>query len=210
METLLPLFFAAVVGFTHAFEVDHLLAVSSIVTRRNSVLAAVKDGIYWGLGHTSTILLIGMLMIVAKVAVTERTFHFFEAGVGLMLILLGSHRIWKTWTHEHNHHAAHAHHEPHHHRLAYGIGLVHGVAGSGTLVLLVMTRLKTSFESIAYLLIFGLGSVAGMLLASGVFSLPFSKKVSSNRFLQLSLTLLSAALCILFGAKVVWENLTGA
>lgn len=207
---MLPLFFAAVVGFTHAFEVDHLLAVSSIVTRRHSVLAAVKDGIYWGLGHTSTILIIGMLMIVAKVSVSERAFHFFEAGVGLMLILLGTHRIWKTWQHEQNHQKAHEHARPHHHRLAYGIGLVHGLAGSGTLVLLVMTRLQTSFESIAYLLIFGLGSVAGMLLASGVFSLPFSKKVSANRSLQLTLTLLSAALCIFFGFKVVWENLTSA
>ncbi len=208
METSLSLFFAAVVGFTHAFEVDHLLAVSSIATKRTTVMAAMKDGIYWGLGHTSTILIIGMLMIVAKVAVAESTFHFFVAGVGVMLIVLGAHRIRKTWQHEKNHQTAHAHHAPHHHRLAYGVGLVHGLAGSGTLVLLVMARLQSGFESIVYLLIFGLGSVVGMLLASGVFSLPFSKRVSASRSLQLSLTLLSAALCILFGAKVVWENLS--
>ncbi len=210
METFLTLGFAAVVGFTHAFEADHLLAVSNIVTRRHSLAEAVKDGVYWGLGHTSTILVIGVLMIVARVAVEEQVFHFFEAGVGAMLIGLGLHRIRKVWLHEQTHAAQHENLQPHHHRLAYGVGLVHGLAGSGTLVLLVMTQLRGSLESIAYLLIFGLGSVAGMLLASGIFSLPFSKKWSSGRRLQLSLSLLSAALCIVFGARVVWENLAQA
>ena len=126
METTIPLLFAAMVGFTHAFEVDHLVAVSSMVTRRNSIKASIKDGIYWGLGHTSTILAVGLLMIVAKVAVAEATFGYFETAVGLMLILLGAHRIWKTWKHEQHHHEAH-HGEAlhHHHHLAYGIGLVH-------------------------------------------------------------------------------------
>ena len=210
METFLTLGFAAVVGFTHAFEADHLLAVSSIVTRRSTLAEAAKDGVFWGLGHTSTILAIGLLMIVARMAVTEQVFHIFEAGVGMMLIALGLHRIRKVWLYEQKHALAHEHHTPHHHRLAYGVGLIHGLAGSGTLVLLVMTRLQGSVESIAYLLIFGLGSVAGMLLASGIFSLPFSKKWSTGRRFQLSLTLLSAVLCIVFGARVVWENLLQA
>jgi sulfite exporter TauE/SafE len=115
-----------------------------------------------------------------------------------------------VWQHEQQHAFEHRHHQPHHHRLAYGVGLIHGLAGSGTLVLLVMTQLQSSVESIAYLLIFGLGSVAGMLLASGIFSLPFSRKWSSARRFQLSLALLSAVLCIAFGARVVWENLAQA
>lgn len=211
METFLPLFFAAVVGFTHAFEVDHLLAVSSIVTRRKSWLMSIKDGMYWGLGHTSTILIIGLMMLVARVSVAEGTFHAFEAGVGLMLILLGSHRIWKTWRHEQAHKQAHGRdmaHE-HSHRLAYGVGLVHGLAGSGTLVLLVMTELKSNVEAMLYLLIFGLGSVAGMLLASGVFSLPFATKLHEKKWVTRGLTLASSLLCIAFGVKVVYENLYG-
>lgn len=208
METSIPLLFAATVGFTHAFEVDHLVAVSSIVTRRNSIKASIKDGIYWGLGHTSTILAIGLLMIVAKVAVAEATFGYFEAAVGLMLILLGTHRIWKTWKHEQHHHEAHHGEAPHHHHhLAYGIGLVHGLAGSGTLVLLVMTELKSSLQGIAYLFVFGLGSIAGMLLASGVFSLPFSKNITNSRQIRGVLTLASSLLCIVLGCKVMWENL---
>ena len=66
MEASVPFLFAAMIGFTHAFEADHLVAVSNIVTKRDKLLLAVKDGIYWGLGHTSTIFLIGLLIIVGK------------------------------------------------------------------------------------------------------------------------------------------------
>jgi high-affinity nickel permease len=207
MNSLVPLLFAGVVGFTHAFEIDHLLAVSSIVTRRKSVLLAVKDGVFWGLGHTSTILLIGMVMILAQVAVSERAFHFFEAGVGVMLTLLGLQRIRDIYLQKQKHAHAHEHDMPHNHKLAYGVGLVHGLAGSGTLVLLVMTQLKNGWESMTYLLIFGLGSVLGMLLASGVFFMPFSRKWTRNFTLQRGLTVVSSLLCITFGCKVVFDNL---
>jgi high-affinity nickel permease len=82
MEATFPLFFAAVVGFSHAFEADHLVAVSNIVTKRDKIKLAIKDGIYWGLGHTSTIFLIGLLMIVGKVTVFNGYFGYFEAVVG--------------------------------------------------------------------------------------------------------------------------------
>ena len=116
MQTLLPLLFAGGVGFTHAFEIDHLLAVSSIVNRRKSMFLAMKDGVYWGLGHTSTILLIGILMILAQVAVSEKTFHFFEAGVGLMLTILGLQRMRDIWQQKQRHFHAHAHHTEHDHQ----------------------------------------------------------------------------------------------
>lgn len=207
MQTLLPLLFAGVVGFGHAFEIDHLLAVSSIASRRSSVWLAIKDGVYWGLGHTSTILLIGICMILAKITVAGQTFHYFEAGVGVMLVCLGIQRLWKTWKHEQNHAHAHPHPMPHGHQLAYGVGLVHGLAGSGALVLLVMTKLNNAWEGMTYLLLFGIGSIAGMLLASGIFSLPFSPKVSASPRLHRGLALISSLLCIGFGCKVVFENL---
>lgn len=70
-----------------------------------------------------------------------------------------------------------------------------------------MSQLNTVLGAMSYLLIFGLGSVVGMLLASGVFSLPFSKKLVANNALQIGLTLLSSLLCISFGGKVIYENL---
>ncbi len=93
------------------------------------------------------------------------------------------------------------------HHLAYGVGLVHGLAGSGAMILLVMTEIQSSFNSMVYLLIFGIGSVVGMLVAAGIFSLPFSKRISNNEGLQLRLVILSSLLCIGYGAFVMIENL---
>lgn len=201
MEGSFPLLFAAVVGFGHAFETDHLVAVGNIVTKRNNLNLAVKDGIYWGMGHTSTIFLIGLIMIIGKATFLNGYFGYLEAGVGLMLILLGFFRLYQYYnkkeltTNENNHH------------LAYGVGLIHGLAGSGAMILLVMTEIQTSFNSMLYLLIFGIGSILGMLVAAGLFSLPFSKRIVNNQSLQFGLVLFSSLLCIGYGTYVIMENL---
>jgi ABC-type nickel/cobalt efflux system permease component RcnA len=183
--------------------------VSSIVTRRNSTREAIKDGAFWGFGHSSTIVLVGIFVIAARVVVAEQTFGYLEAVVGVMLIGLGIHRLWKYLVVERHHLSMHHDGTVHDHRLAYGVGLVHGLAGSGALILLVMAQLKGVWESLVYLLIFGVGSVAGMMVASGLFSLPFSQKLG-GKTVQATLSLLSAVLCIGFGLKVVWENLSNA
>jgi len=205
MEGSFPLLFAAVVGFGHAFEADHLVAVSNIITRRDKLSLAIKDGIYWGLGHSSTIFLIGLIMIVGKATFLDGYFGYFEAIVGLMLVLLGIYRLYQFFKYRD---------EPvslidanGNHQLAYGVGLVHGLAGSGAMVLLVMTEIQSSLNSMLYLIIFGVGSVVGMLVAAGIFSLPFSKKLSANKNFQLGLVILSSLLCIVYGGYVMYENL---
>lgn len=198
-----PWLFAAIVGFGHAFEADHLLAVGNIVTKRDNILHAIKDGIYWGLGHTSTIFLIGLLMIVGKMTFFEGYFGYFEAVVGFMLIILGIVRIVQFFQKkDHDPKDADKFH------VAYGVGLIHGLAGSGAMILLVMTEVQGSMNSLIYLLVFGVGSVIGMLLAAGIFSLPFSRRITSNRTLQLSLVLLSSILCIGYGGYIMIENLS--
>jgi hypothetical protein len=200
-------------GFTHAFETDHLLAVSSIVTNRNRIRQAAKDGIFWGLGHSTTILCIGILMILLKLNISPNLFRYFEAGVGIMLIGLAGYRLWKFMArkeyatatqHTHNSDSAASHK---HHRLAYGVGAIHGLAGSGALVLLVLSQVQTTGQGFFYLLLFGLGSIGGMLLAAVLFSIPFSKKILQTHLLRTILVLISAGLCIGYGGKVVYENL---
>ncbi|MBX2877240.1 MAG: urease accessory protein [Saprospiraceae bacterium] len=205
MEASFPLLFAAVIGFGHAFEADHLVAVGNIVTKRDKLRLAVKDGIYWGLGHTSTIFLIGLIMIIGKATFLNGYFSYFEAGVGLMLIILGIFRLYQYFRSEKK--IADLMDADSNHNLAYGVGLVHGLAGSGAMILLVMTEIQSSFNSMVYLLIFGIGSVVGMLVAAGIFSLPFSKRITSNQSLQLALVLLSSLLCIGYGGYVLIENL---
>jgi high-affinity nickel permease len=244
MQSIFPLLFAAAVGFSHAFEADHLLAVSNIVTKRNAFWPAIKDGIAWGLGHTSTIFVVGFLMIALKIGISEQIFHYLEALVGLMLITLGFFRLRNLKKYGS---ADHAHFHatelffwkkrkqssrrlapfnvqttglpnlqdtqlqlaptPKGHRLAYGVGLLHGLAGSGTLAVLVMGQIQRVDHSMLYLLIFGVGSIAGMLVAGGIFSLPFSKKISQNTLLAPALTVVSSLLCIGYGTWVIAENL---
>ncbi len=220
MEASFPLLFAAAVGFGHAFEADHLVAVGNIVTKRNQLKLALKDGVYWGLGHTSTIFLIGCIMILGKATFLNGYFSYLEAVVGLMLIGLGVYRLYEyydereeTALHRQQHKNGEAHHhlgqvaEAGNHRLAYGIGLIHGLAGSGAMILMVMAEVESTLSSLLYLLIFGIGSAIGMLVAAGIFSLPFSKKIAEDDNVYFGLVLLSSVLCIGFGVYVVLENL---
>jgi cytochrome c biogenesis protein CcdA len=204
---ILPLLLASLVGFTHAFEADHLVAVSSIVTRRSNTFLAVKDGIFWGLGHTSTILLVGCIFILGTYSLNIASFRYLEGGVGIMLIFLGLKRLSGINSTEVTHKKAHQNDQVHEHKLAYGVGMIHGLAGSGTVVLSVLTTLKTAFSGMTYLLIFGIGSVAGMMVAAGIFSVPFSEKLLRNKKIRIALTLISSLLCIVLGAKVMYQNL---
>ncbi|GJM33790.1 MAG: hydantoin utilization protein A [Saprospiraceae bacterium] len=205
MDASFPLLFAAVVGFGHAFEADHLVAVGNIVSKRDRIALALKDGIYWGMGHTSTIFLIGLLMIIGKANFLNGYFGYFEAIVGLMLILLGLYRLFQYYNKRHKPQELMDAKSSHH--LAYNVGLVHGLAGSGAMILLVMTEIQGSFNSMLYLLIFGIGSVVGMLVAAGIFSLPFSKRITNDQNIQGRLIILSSLLCIGYGAFVMIENL---
>ena len=92
---MLKLFLTIYAGLEHAFEADHLLAVSNLVTHRNDIKQSIKDGIFWGIGHTSTIFFVGILMILFKFQISPDIFKYFEASVGVMLILLGTYRIFK-------------------------------------------------------------------------------------------------------------------
>jgi uncharacterized membrane protein len=211
-------------GVAHAFEADHVLAVTNIVSRRVGVLPALKDGVFWGLGHTSTILLIGVVMIAFKVHIPNRTFSCFEAVVGLMLIVVAICRLFFFVKNEqstmifHRHKREHAgtnmhlHTHIHRkseklHRASYGIGLILGLAGSGALVVLVMTRIESIIDSIVYLATFGFGSIAGMTVVAGLFSLPFSKKLIRSKALRATLVVLSSCLCFVYGCYVIMNNL---
>ena len=202
---LTSLLLASVIGFTHAFEADHLVAVSSIVARRNNPLLAIKDGASWGMGHTSTILVVGTIVLLGRIAFEESDFRYFEAGVGIMLIALGSYRLFRFLRRSDS--PVHHHTHIQDYKLAYGVGLVHGLAGSGALLLSVLAMTQSTMAGLVYLGIFGIGSIVGMMLAAGVFSLPFSEKIVNNGTSRSIFGLVSALICIGLGAKVVVENL---
>ncbi len=198
MHTLLPLLFAAVVGMGHAFEPDHLLAVSTLVTRHDRLGPALRDGLFWGLGHTTMLVLFGSIIIFSRA--TWLHSGYFEAAVGVMLIGLGISRLLDKNSYQ-------SFQKPQRQAgFAYTVGLVHGLAGSGALVLAVLSAIPRPAGAIAYILLFGLGSVLGMLAAVGLMRIPFTLRMRAGRRLRASAVVLSSSLSIGYGGWIVWTH----
>ncbi|WP_045687606.1 hypothetical protein [Hymenobacter sp. AT01-02] len=196
MEAVLPILFASVAGMGHAFEPDHLLAVGNMISRRDTLAEALRDGVYWGLGHTTMLVLVGSVIILGRATFLHS--GYFEAAVGAMLIAMGIMRLldWgkppKSGRYQH--------------RFAYTVGLMHGLAGSGALVLLVMSEIRTTWLSILYLFIFGIGSILGMCVVAGLCSVPFTQRMKINRYLKAGAVTVSSVICIVYGGWMIYTN----
>jgi cytochrome c biogenesis protein CcdA len=181
-----------VVGMQHALEADHIAAVSSLATGSASPRECVRQGIFWGLGHTLTLFLFGSAVLLLDRMLPERIASGLELAVGVMLILLGAdvlRRLARERVHFHlhdhkgglRHFHAHSHEDkPDHRHLHPGklpvrallVGLVHGMAGSAALILLALQKAPNARAGLLYMLMFGLGSIAGMALLSLAIAVP--------------------------------------
>lgn len=205
-ETLGPLSTFALLGIgllfglKHATEVDHVVAVATIVSRHRNVWRSAIVGALWGAGHTAALLVAGVFVLSLRVAIPERVSSWLEFCVALMIIGLGATALWRALrkradvhVHEHSHDGlSHVHihfhdqqtrHErkrAHTHAVERAglkpivVGAVHGLAGSGALTLLILTQIESIWQGLLYLAVFGAGSIAGMLLMSGLIGLPFA------------------------------------
>jgi len=236
-------------GVRHATDPDHVIAVTTIVSRQQSVRQAGVIGALWGLGHTITIVLVGTGIIVFHLAIPARIGLAMELAVGLMLIVLGVMNLtgvtrWITerFTPEHGAGVVHSHvhrhggeahvhvhaHEPDVHlgleerpqgpfqqllaRVGLyqllrplAVGIVHGLAGSAAVALLVLTAIRDPRWAIAYLLVFGLGTIAGMMLITMILGAPFA--LTGKRFASLnrSLGFASGVISIAFGLFIMFQ-----
>jgi len=212
------------VGFRHAFEPDHLAAVSTLVTETSDALHGALLGVWWGVGHTLSLAAVGVALLAAGALLPARATLFAEIGVSVMLIglgvaatirgLRGGHR-GAAHPHSHREGDDHAHPGPHHH-LHVGrwvvawrplaVGLVHGLAGSGALTALVFAELPGVAARIAFIVLFGLGSIAGMAAASGLAGLgmrALASREGARRGLALASGLLSIAVGVAWGVPLV-------
>jgi ABC-type nickel/cobalt efflux system permease component RcnA len=207
-------------GVRHALDPDHLVAVSTIVSTNKSVARSSIAGAFWGLGHTASLFICGTIVLALRLSIPENFVATAEKMVAGMLVLLGINALWRAMKNSRLHVHFHTHdgrrhihfhvHKPeesaphdHRHRLEMGlrsflIGMVHGLAGTGALMILVIAAAPSFIAGSLYILIFGLGSIGGMLILSSVISIPF---VLSARFfhvfnhgLQFVTALLSIAL----------------
>jgi ABC-type nickel/cobalt efflux system permease component RcnA len=183
-------------GLQHAMEADHIAAVASLTTRGNTLRDAARQGTAWGLGHSLTLLLVGGSVLLIDGVIGEQLSLLLESAVGLMLIVLGADvllQLYRRRVHYHVHHHAsethfHAHShmpgkqhaaDPHHHRhekrlplRSLMVGMVHGMAGSAALIVFALGSVQSLWEGLAYIAIFGAGSVIGMAALAVVISLP--------------------------------------
>ena len=203
-----------ILGLKHALDADHLIAVSTIVSERKGFWSSSVVGALWGLGHTASLLAVGLLVIAFHFQIPPKVALGMEFAVALMLVALGGNVLWKIFRgatfHFHAHsHEGHLHihphfHKPiehqqdehgaHHHSVPIGkksffVGMVHGMAGSAALMLLVLASISSRLLALAYIGIFGLGSVGGMFLMSALIGLPFSitsKYERANKIIRTS------------------------
>lgn len=191
-----------VLGLKHALDADHLAAVSTMVTEKRTLLGSSLIGAWWGIGHTLSLMIAGSLVIVLHLEIGTRTGKALEFCVGLMLIVLGVNALRKlalggtVHMHAHEHdgywhvhphfHENRTHDAPHtHHGLKIGarpllVGMVHGMAGSAALTLLVLATIPSPVIGFVYMMIFGAGSIGGMIIMSTVFALP--SRLAAKRF----------------------------
>lgn len=227
LSTASVLAFGFVLGLKHAVEVDHLAAVSTIVSERKSLLGGLLVGGLWGVGHTISLALAGIFIILLHVKISERTAMALEFCVGLMLVALGANALRKLWRGGHLHlhvhrHGGHSHVHPHihdrepetdpqtHHGFRPGVrpllvGMVHGLAGSAALMLLVLATISRPLVGLLYIVIFGIGSIGGMMMMSALVSLPIY--LTARRFTRANLAMRGVAglFSLSFGLFMIYE-----
>lgn len=234
-------------GMRHATDPDHVVAITTIVSRERTMLHAAVIGALWGLGHTFTILIVGSAIILFKLTIPPRIGLSMELSVGFMLILLGVLNLtgllrrateWLTIrrlgprAHAHvmfGRRMIHSHGEGvetvsvnafsiigwtpewwktmgvFHSLRPLVIGVVHGLAGSAAVALLVLTTISRPSWAIIYLLIFGLGTVAGMMLITAAIALPFAYSMKRFTKLHHSLATASGLVSIAFGLFLCYQ-----
>ncbi|HEY0670897.1 MAG TPA: sulfite exporter TauE/SafE family protein [Longimicrobiales bacterium] len=174
MDFELPFLTAVILGSLHAFEADHLAAVTSFAVQKPTARQSVHFGFRWALGHGTAILLAGLLLIAVGMRIPDGATQLMERGVGLVLIALGAWTMIATramHAHEHNHQGSrHVHLHSHlvdgghdHKHAPTIVGLMHGLAGAAPAVALVpLTMFDSPFSGISYLLLFALGTAVSM------------------------------------------------
>jgi ABC-type nickel/cobalt efflux system permease component RcnA len=236
-------------GMRHATDPDHVVAVTTIVSRQRNLLKAAFTGIFWGIGHTITIFAVGAAIILFDVVIPARIGLSMELSVGIMLIVLGAMNIASflrtaqavsparsesevVHSHVHTHgdyvHTHSHRHEPekhsHYHQTPltwldrlFGkiglyqqlrpllVGIVHGLAGSAAIALLILTTIRNPRWALVYLLVFGAGTVGGMMLITMSIASAFNFFGRRHENFSQWLGLASGVVSLVFGSFLAYE-----
>ncbi|TDL90073.1 urease accessory protein UreH [Vibrio vulnificus] len=199
MSLLLVLAIGFVLGIKHALEPDHIIAVSTIASQSKKIWKSSLAGVFWGIGHTLTLLVFGVILILLKNEIPEAWAMSLEFLVGIMLVYLGITTIfsWKqTEQHDHTGRATYL--------KSMLVGIVHGLAGSAAMVLLTLSTIDAAWQGAIYIIIFGVGTCIGMLMFTTILSIPFVTSSSSKKVNHL-LIRLTGVISTLFGIYYMYN-----
>lgn len=201
----------ALLGLKHASDADHVVAVTAIVARERSVARAARIGVLWGLGHSLTVFVLGGAIVAFRLVVPPRLGLALEFGVALMLVLLGFSNLRPAKAGGHSH--PHGDGTPD--ALAVPasrtgfrpvlVGIVHGLAGSAAVAILVLTTIQDTAWALAYLLVFGAGTIGGMLAVTVLVAAPAAFAADRVARLQTGIRLAAGALSVAFGILLARE-----
>lgn len=207
-------------GLRHATDADHIAAVSTFVSRDRGLVRSCLVGTFWGAGHTAALLTAGLATIIFKMTISPAVEKTLEIVVAMVLIVLGVHVLLRVLApvrlHRHgqtNGQTPHGDADVHQHRhvLTFGsrpflIGLLHGLAGSASLTLLVLATISSPLASVLYIVVFGIGSTAGMLAVSGLIALPLLLTAGRVDRLNTLIHATAGASSVILGVWLVWTS----
>lgn len=215
-----------VLGLRHALDPDHVAAVSTFVSEEKNLLRSSLVGVYWGMGHTAALLVFGFAIVTFRLVVNPRLSQFMEFAVGCMLIFLGIRvllQVRKTealhvHTHSHDgrtHSHLHFHlgirgHEHQHHTLRFGkrpfvVGVVHGLAGTAAILLVVLGAIPSVLLAFGTILIFGVGTIGGMMAMSVMMSVPIALAAGRWALVERAIRVLAGSFSLGFGMFWAWQ-----
>jgi ABC-type nickel/cobalt efflux system permease component RcnA len=217
-------------GMRHALESDHVAAVASLATRSSSMADTLRQGAVWGLGHTLTLFVFGSLVLLLDTVIPETLAQVLELMVGLMLIGLGidvlqrllrerihfhahRHADGQLHFHAHSHAGEQGHPAAHHHQhkqvrfplRALFVGMMHGMAGSAALILLTLNSVHSPLAGMVYILLFGVGSIAGMAALSAIIAVPLRYSIAGLNWAHNGLHALVGVTTLCVGGMVVYD-----
>jgi len=211
----------AAVGAQHALEPDHLAAVTTMVA--DHPRRAAWMGALWGLGHAAALTIVGFVLIAARAELPAQAAAGLELAVAAMLIVLGTRNLVRAWsigtggpvvTHRHGarlHSHAADQRAGHVHVAGVAVavrplvvGLIHGLAGSGGLAALAVARMPSTATALAYIALFGIGSIAGMAMVSGAFGVALGRVIMGRTRMMVAAT---GAVSIACGLLWGWSPL---
>ncbi|HSA57193.1 MAG TPA: hypothetical protein VLE53_15885 [Gemmatimonadaceae bacterium] len=184
-------------GVRHAVDPDHVVAIGTIATRTPSVRRAAGAGALWGVGHTITILVVGGAIVLLRVAISPRVGLAMEFAVALMLILLGILNLLSARRTEAPAPSA---------ARPLLVGMVHGLAGSAAVALLVLAVVPSPAWALGYLGLFGVGTILGMALVTVLIAFPASLAVTRMATARRWLTAASGVVSVVFGVLLAYAT----